>query len=433
MQESKRFLHFFYRFMKEKELEYRKALLLSFGFLLVAISLGLFLRISQVFPLTSFNYKHVLHGHSHITLLGWVYNAFYIAIVRYIIPEEKRKQGYRKLFWLTQTTIFASLISFPIQGYGLWSIIFSTLFLFCSYAFSRKVWKDTRRKNNTHIRFIRWGVLYLCISSIGPWALGVIMGMGLKETIWYPLSIYFYLHFFYNGFFVFSLFGLTIGELRKLPFSWTEIKAAKLFLWMNLSCAPAFLLSVLWTEPPVWVYFVAFVAALVQLWAIWLLYRLLKIYWPYLKEKHGAGLKALWRLVFVSLVLKVCLQLLSASPYLAEEIFNFKNYLVIAYIHLVMLGLITGFILAFFGYKYHLRAGGRLFLIGLFVFLIGFVATELLLFGQGLLFMLRSTMIPEFYPMLLLFSIAIPVGLSLIFLGEFRTVKIAKNEKTPTY
>ena len=45
--------------------------ILYFG---IAALLGLLLRAYAVFPF-GFNYKYMVHGHSHIALLGWVYVA----------------------------------------------------------------------------------------------------------------------------------------------------------------------------------------------------------------------------------------------------------------------------------------------------------------------------------------------------------------------
>ncbi len=398
---------------------YKTALILSLGFFLISICLGLFLRLSQVWTISGFNFKNFLHGHSHITLLGWVFNAFYIAIVRYILPEEKRTKGYGHLFWITQLAIFASLISFPIEGYSILSIVFSTLFILCSYVFCYWVLVDLKGEKAVYFKFIRWGIYYLVLSSIGPWSLGAIMNLGLKETIWYPLSIYFYLHFFYNGFFIFSIFGLLLKELKSVQIDWPGKKASNIFLWMNLACAPSFLLSVLWIEPSKWVYIVAFLAALAQLWACILLFSLMRPYLSHFKQAlHTIG-RFLFKIAISAYILKVLLQLLSAIPLVASLIYSIKSYLVIGYIHLVMIGVISCFLLGYFCFK-HLFIRSGLSRLGITLFAFGFIASECLLFGQGTLQMFHFGMIDQFYNYLFIFSAIMPLGILLFSIEQWR-------------
>ncbi len=405
---------FYFHSMQLKPEFYKKAIWLSLCFFLVSICLGLFLRLSQVWTITGFNYKHLLHGHSHITLLGWVYNSFFIAIVRYIVPKTKRTKGYGRIFWLTQLTIFASLISFPLQGYGVLSIVFSTLFIICSYCFCYRVLRDLKNEQSIAAKFIRWAIYYLILSSIGPWSLGAIMNLGLKDTDWYPLSIYFYLHFFYNGFFVFSIFGLLFRELNKVDIQFNYQKASKIFFWLNITCAPSFLLSVLWTEPSMWAYLIAFLASLMQLWACVLLFHFLKPYLSHFKNKMKGMVYTILAISTIALYLKVILQVVSAVPWMAEMIYAIKSYLVIGYIHLVMLGFVSCFLLGYLIFKNVLKLDqmGKL---GLGLFILGLIGSELLLFGQGTLQVFQLGMIKQLYTFLFIISACMPIGILIFF------------------
>ena len=69
-----------------------------------------------------------------ISILGaLIYPICFIVLYLFIKKEVQKK--YLVLFWCTQITILGMLVSFPITGYALFSIIFSTLFLLCSYWF----------------------------------------------------------------------------------------------------------------------------------------------------------------------------------------------------------------------------------------------------------------------------------------------------------
>ena len=92
-------------------------------YFLVASSLGIVLRLFPTISMNA-NYKFIVHTHSHIALLGWVYIGLTTLIFKLFIKSEAKKK-YSKIFVITQITILGMLFSFPITGYALFSIIFS--------------------------------------------------------------------------------------------------------------------------------------------------------------------------------------------------------------------------------------------------------------------------------------------------------------------
>jgi hypothetical protein len=119
-------------------LMFRLALL---NFFLAAL-LGVLLRYAFVEELTFITYRPVMHAHSHVAMLGWVYLALYALLLPAFVPAAAGKGFYRGLFWLTQLSVAGMLISFPLEGYGPWSISFSTLHVLCAYAFAGQIWRD---------------------------------------------------------------------------------------------------------------------------------------------------------------------------------------------------------------------------------------------------------------------------------------------------
>ncbi|HBL80718.1 MAG TPA: hypothetical protein DDZ79_12765, partial [Aequorivita sp.] len=103
-------------------------------FLLVAL-MGVLLRFFFVTPI-SLNYKYILHAHSHTALLGWIYLGLTTLVYKIFLSEAKKPKLYKRIFLFTNLCILGMLVTFPIQGYALYSIIFSTLFLFASYWFA---------------------------------------------------------------------------------------------------------------------------------------------------------------------------------------------------------------------------------------------------------------------------------------------------------
>src|SRR5690606_21544270 len=139
---------------------------LALTYFLVAAILGVILRASYTteIPIT---YRYVVHSHSHIALLGWVYMALTTLLYKLFLEGQGLEKGYRNLFLFTQLTLVGMLVTFPFTGYALFSIIFSTLFLFASYWFAWLFINNTplALKRTNSYRCIKAALIYLVISS----------------------------------------------------------------------------------------------------------------------------------------------------------------------------------------------------------------------------------------------------------------------------
>ena len=123
---------------------------ISFLYLFVIAVLGGLLRLMAFVP-TGLNYSNLLHTHSHIAFLGWIYNIlFTIIIYSFLKPEKQKKKTYSVIFWLTQIANLGMLFSYPFQGYGAVSISFTTMHIFCSYAFAFYFLKDAKSSSDNY-------------------------------------------------------------------------------------------------------------------------------------------------------------------------------------------------------------------------------------------------------------------------------------------
>ena len=255
----------------------RKHIILALGYFFLVALLGVVLRLFSFADVPAI-FRFLVHTHSHVALLGWVYVGLTSLIYVLFLKDAGIAKVYRKIFWFTQFTILGMLLSFPFQGYALFSIIFSTLFLIASYFFAWMVFTKTPVKFRSRFSYkcIRTSLVYMIISSIGPWALGAIMSTLGSTSIWYKLAIYFYLHFQYNGWFVLALCGMLffIAENNKLGISRRDFKS--FFIYINIAIVLTFFLSVLWTQPNTIFYNLAGIGAVVQLFAFLKLYNILK-------------------------------------------------------------------------------------------------------------------------------------------------------------
>jgi len=387
-------------------------------YFVIAAFAGLLMRYLPTSFLAGVNYKYLLHTHSHVALLGWAYLAGIIAILNSYSCNNSRfgVKQYRNVLWFTNITVMGMMFSFPFQGYAAVSITFSTLFLFASYWFVYQFLSNRERTyKNTSDRFIKSGLIYLVISSIGPWSLGPIIAMGYSHSDWYYLAIYFYLHFLYNGFFVMIVLGLFYKILEKKSQGNSVAGTKKVFFYTNLAIAPASLLSALWLRPNVIIYVIAGAAAVLQ--GVAVLYLIPDIK-KFLTGKFNSWLKLAFGISFLSYGIKVVLQLVSSLPAIADFIYATSNYTAIAYLHLVLLGFVSVFLVGYFAFQaiYDLN---RLAIVGSVLFFIGLIASEALLFTQGMITYYWSIAIPDFHNILFYASALMPCGILFFMVGQF--------------
>lgn len=382
----------------------------AFAYFLMAALLGLVLRSFASVDI-AINYKFIVHTHSHIALLGWVYLALTTLIYKLYVQSPLKDKKYRRIFWLTQLSLVGMLVTFPFTGYALFSIIFSTLFLFASYWFFWFFTKHAKRefKKTNGYRCIKAALWYLVVSSLGPWALGVIMNSMGAESIWYRLAIYFYLHFLYNGWMIMVLFGLFFYVLEQWKIQLPKSTFKKFFWSLNLGIVLSFFLSMLFTKPPIPLYVIGGLGGTFQLFALILLLRFLL---PF-RSKLGSMLsKWQWHLLKTVLVLlfaKMMLQWLTAFPYFANIASTYLAF-TIGYLHWTFLGVVTIALFFFLDYFKLMRISGKAYLF----YFVGFVLTELLIFYKGIAAWQGFSIFEGYFEALAVGSGLIP--LSLIFM-----------------
>ena len=174
---------------------------LLFGFLGALI--GLILRYAYTGAISNFPFKNVLHAHSHVMLLGFLFNAL-LLLVWANFTNGFDIISYRIYIGL-QLCVALLLVAFTIQGYALYSILFSTIHLFLSYVLLIRLWKRLDSNEGFH-KLIKLGIVFHFLSSLGPYMLGPLMVFEMQDSPWYQQAIFFYLHFQYFGaFFVWML------------------------------------------------------------------------------------------------------------------------------------------------------------------------------------------------------------------------------------
>ncbi len=393
---------------------------------LVAAIMGLMLRYVFVIPLHEFvkpipfQFRNLMHAHSHGAMLGWVYLMLYVLIVHHFIPD--KKPVYNRLFWLTEIAVIGMMISFPFQGYAAISISFSTLHIICSYLFIRLIWKNHKIKSKPIQLLLKASLVFMFVSTIGIWCLGPAAAILGIESAFFQIAIQFFLHFQFNGWFLFAV--LTVF-LNQFPIENTQ-RFQIFFKALIGGTILTFALPVSWFAFHPIQPWINGLGVLLQLLAGFYFIILLRPQWTKFWSLTLKSTKWMYALALISFVLKIALQSSSIFPEVSSMAYQYHNF-VIGFIHLMMLGVISGFLFAFLLESSLVTINSKYLNLGIYSFIIGFVATEFLLLVQGLFYYLALGMIPNYYMLLFIFSILLPLGILFIFLNllnhERKTIK----------
>ncbi len=325
-------------------------------------------------------YRYVVHAHSHIALLGWVYLGFSSIIAYAYVDKIQIKKHYHKIFWATQICLLGMLVSFPIQGYALFSIIFSTLFLIVSYVFFGFILRHTQPqlKSKKSFILIKHSLFYMVISSIGPWALGGIMTTLGNTSIWYKLAIYFYLHFQYNAWFVLAALGLLVFLLEQSKFDIND-SAFKIFIpLIHIGIIGSFFLSCLWANSHWFLYLLSNLGSLALWISLYYFWVAVKVPWRDFVSKLSNKDKFLLQFLIFVFLSKLVLQTLSGIHYFTEIAASSLDA-VIGYLHWFFLGFVSVFILFLASYLRWIKLSN----FSLSLYLLAFILTEFFIFYRA--------------------------------------------------
>jgi len=405
--------------------------------LLIVALIGLLMRYKIGFEFPFFDQKHLQHSHSHFAFSGWISHTLMVLMIVFLekkkvllqAQDDNREKNIENRFFKKYSSILSAnlicaygmLVFFIIQGYGLFSIIFSTSSIIVSCVFAYYFVKDLKLISNDDLskNWFKTALFFNVISSFGTFALAYMMISKNIHQNEYLASIYYYLHFQYNGWFFFACMGLLFSFLQLKS---SENSFFKRTFWLFfLSCIPAYFLSTLWWDLPIWIYLITVVAAFIQVYT-W--FRFLIIIIKTKREflyNFPFFLRYILLFVAFALSIKFLLQLGSTIPVLSRLAFGFRP-IVIAYLHLVLLAIISLFLL-FYVYANHLIHFNRQIKIGVITFSIGVLLNEIILAIQGVA-SFSYTPIPYVNEMLFGAAIVLVIGTGIT---AFYSIKKVKN------
>jgi hypothetical protein len=387
--------------------------------------MGLLMRYKIGFELHFLNQKYMQHAHSHFAFSAWV-SQMLMVLMSAILQRNFGNQKvvpYQYILWANFISAAGMLVSFSIQGYGFVSILFSTVNLFASLAFCILYLKDLQQVSaQNYTSWLRSALIFNLLSALGTFSLVIMEATEHAPQKLYLSSVYWYLHFQYNGWFTFGCIGVFLEYLsRRVPEYRLSKKAFYLFAF---SCLPAFGLSELWLHVPAWLYWIIAAAAVLQLVA-WILILRSMHYSTFMRLPDAPGLTILlFRYLAVAMTIKLLLQLGSVIPEVSQWAYGYR-IIVLAYLHLVLLAVISVFLIAFayVNFDFH---HNRLTKTGILIFISAVFLTEFTLAIQGVGIMYKEAM-PWVYEALFVIALGIVAGIVWMVRGQIEHKKGKEN------
>lgn len=395
-----------------------------FNLILVAF-VGVLMRykIAYAFPLV--DQKNLLQAHSHFAFAGWITQALMSLMVQYLGEKENKNAfvRYRSVLFANLFSAYGMLVTFPFMGYKFLPIAFSTLTIFVSYWFAIKFWRDLNRltvKNSSNSSF-KAALFFSVLSSAGAFSLAIMIATRNIQPDRYLATVYFFLHFQYSGWFYFSCLGLLIHQLIKYGVPDKKLKQA--YLLFVVACPPAYFLTELWLPIAHWLYVLIVAAVIIQLIGWWLMIGILRKVAMQEQNNFSQLSKVLFVLCAIAVTIKFLLQAISVIPSLSYLAFGFRP-IVIGYLHLVFLGVITLFILAYMT-AYRLITINNLTQAGILIFTFGIIVNEVLLMIQGVAD-LSYHALPIINPLLFVAALILFSGMAItVYSQRFREKDLA--------
>lgn len=397
--------------------------------LVVLALLGLTLRYKINFPLPFLQQENLLHAHSHFAFNGWISFLLQLLILEEFTGDYKKNTRFWNRFLGISTLVnYAMIISFTRVGYSGVSIVLSTFALWLSYVFAYKIYKaiPDNKEKAVSIKFTKASLFFLLLSSLGPYALAIIMAVKSSHQYWYHNALYFFLHFQYNGWFTFAVLAFLIKKLEKsTAYNYRHAKA--FFLLLAITCIPSYLFTSLWHHRPFSITIIIVITAILQTAALYLLWKLLYKNMKSIYLHLPVICRWLYSLSISAFILKIILQFFVVQPQLGQLAFAFRP-IIIGYLHLIFLGFVSMYLLAFMADKKIVSLNYQITVAGLITFATGIVINEVLLAIQGVA-SIYYLFLPGLNLVLFANTFVLVTGAILLFRSALKTSEI----KTPLF
>jgi hypothetical protein len=294
-------------------------------FLVVTLLSGLWLRTVFVAPevIGGFRFPFALHAHSHVAFFGWTTMAMFAVIAGRLVGN-RSTTGLRVHAHLVGVASAAAFVGFLQTGYAASTIALSILHVVLWIAFVFAVWPWLDDFAPLERRFWRGALVFLVIAGLGAMTPGIVMARGIGDLWINQISIKSFLTPFTSGWLLLGVMGAVYAAIER------RRCAGWVFWLMAVGVLPSTLLHTTAAPPAAWMTLLGqFGTALVGLAAL--------LFASDVLLSRGAA--PLLRVAGAAAAVKGGAEVMVSAGLLMELLAS--RQVTIAYLHLVLLGLVT--------------------------------------------------------------------------------------------
>lgn len=335
----------------------RTGIIFSLANFVFTAAIGLLLRYHLVFPIQWLPQRNLIHAHSHLGFLGWIFMSLITLAYALQMQETDRvnKNMFRVLIF-TEISVLGMLFTFPFMGYAGPSIFFSTMHMVVSIIFVVFYFRHVPSGVLT-IKFMKAALVFMLISSAGPLALGPFMALNMQSSPLYDFAVYFYLHFQYNGWFTLALIGLFIKMLEIHDISMDKRTGYIILYLLICSVILTLALSALGFSSIWFIRISGGIGAVVQFLAASLLMVFMIKNADLFRKRFSGIVRLFLGIALFAWGIKISMQLASVIPAVSDFVY-YNREAIMTYLHLTLLGFVSNFIIGILIWKSQLSVSG---------------------------------------------------------------------------
>lgn len=180
----------------------------ALAFLVATVAAGVWLRIALLYPAAKLDlpFRFMVHAHSHLAFYGWVTIMLFAALLQCVRPQAT--SFFRAHALLLALASAAAFFAFLFGGYGVAAIGLSAVAVGLWVALALRLWRDAAGHH-----FWRAALVFLGVSGLATFAPMAVLLRGAADAWWAELAIKLFLVPFINGWITLGVMGAVAGAL----------------------------------------------------------------------------------------------------------------------------------------------------------------------------------------------------------------------------
>jgi hypothetical protein len=352
--------------------------------LCIVALLGVLMRSKMIFDMPWIDYNRLVDTHGHFAFSGWVTLAL-ITLMIYELPGNLyQKKIYGYLLWAIVLCSWITLVTGPFEHLKFIADAISMLYIVVTYVLAWVFIRDILKSYaGRAVKLLSVSaMLSLVLSSGGALMLAYLFSVKSLNAVLYRDALFGYLHLNYNGFFTLAVFALIFNKV--VPHASAKAnKSIFIFSWLLcLSVLPSMFLTFLWHKVSLGLRIVPGIgSALLILTFVWFIICCAELVKEFKLVKPSIRFVVV--LALAAFAIKISMQSLTFFDTINVLVFG-NRPMIMGFLHLVFLGFVTLFLIAYFVQKGILVSKSVLTEIAVIVFTIAVLINETLLMLQGL-------------------------------------------------